>query len=231
MVDRTVGNAIHFPTRNIQSPAHVNLLVMSEEARIQTANTVIVVSTYHQAGTCCPHHGRGIIILSVILFHGVKNSSSTKRITVTVKIATTGTCVFKRIFVEYRQQFWLAGSHLGMAVHELYQRHQPAVSNLHITVEQHIIGGFHLSERKIITLGEAPVLLQFDDAHLWMMCFEPLNRTVGRGIVGHINHCVLTRIEQNIRKILLHHLLSVPVQDNNCDLIHIHQMISAIKAV
>ena len=182
MIYLTIGDAAHFLSCHSESPAEVNLLIMGKETTVESSLLPVVSRTDHQTGSRGPQHLGTHIILSVVIFHRVKDASPAERITKFVDEATAGPCILKGILVCHRQQFRLTGCHLRMIVHELNEWCQPVMSHFHITVQQHVIGSLHLLQCLVIPFGKTPVLLQLDDLHLGEMLFQERHRLIRRGI-------------------------------------------------
>ena len=220
MIGTAVWQTHDAASHDPQSPAEVDLLIMGEKAGIQSSHLPVILRPYHQGCPRCPEHIRSIIILTIVGFHGLKDTASAERITETVQESPTRPCVLKTVFIENGKQLRLTGRHVLMTVEELDHRRQPVVRHLDIRIQQQIILRVDLFEGLVIPLGKTPVLLQQNQLHLREMLTEQLQRIVGRSIVSHIHRRLLTGIQQHRWQILLQHPTAIPVQDHNSYFLH-----------
>ena len=162
MINLTLRNAVYLSTHQAQSPAEINLLVMSKESAIQSTGIPVIFRTDHHTSSRSPEYLLLIIILSVISLYGIKDSTPTERITQLIKIATACSSILKHILVVFGQQLRLASSYLRMSIHKLDERSKPMMRYLHITVQENIIISLYFFQGTVIPLGKAEVLLQYD---------------------------------------------------------------------
>ena len=86
---RATSNVIHItfwqadnpPPFDAQSPTEVYFLIMCKETTVESSHLPVVCRTDHQTGSRGPQHLGTHIILSVIIFHRVKDASPAERIT------------------------------------------------------------------------------------------------------------------------------------------------------
>ena len=226
MIDVAFGQTVELAATNAQTPAEVYLLVVGKESAVQSATVPIVLPSDHQRSTRCPQNLRSIIILPVVVLYRVEDASTTERIAIAVKVSPTRPGILELILIIYREQLRLTGSHLRMHVHKLYHRRQPVVRHLDVRVQQQVVFGINLLQGLVIAVGKAPVLVQHDELALRELPPEQFQRLVGGRIIGHIYRRLVARIVQHGRQILSEHLGPVPVQYDNCYLIHFNAVLS-----
>ena len=221
MVDVRFRQAVELATTDAQPPAKVYLLIMRKEAPVQTSTVPIVLGANHQCGTCSPQDLRRIVVLSIVSLHRIKDASTAERIAITVKVSPTRPRILEHILIKYREQLGLTCGHLGMHIHKLNQRRQPMVRDLDIRVQQQIVFGLNLRQCLVVTLGKAPILFQQNQFALRKLTTQQVERIVCRRIVSHIDRRLVARVIKHRGQILFKHLSPVPVQYNDCYLIHL----------
>ena len=97
-------------------------------------------------------------------------------------------------------------------------------------IQQDIIFSFYMFKGFVISLCKAIVLLKNQGLNLWITCLQHMHTIICRGIISHPNRSIRKRMLYHTRKILLKHLLSIPIQYNNSYFIHLYWMISHFKA-
>ena len=157
MINGTLGHTINLSSLQSHAPAEVYLLTMGKETLVKSPHHTIVGSTHQHTGTCGPHHLRNRVILPLIILNITEYPATTEGITVTIEIATTGSCIFKGRMITLRKQFGLAGGNIGMTVHKLHQRLQPMGRYLHIRIEQHIIFCLYLGQGTVVSTSKSPI--------------------------------------------------------------------------
>ena len=90
---------------------------MGKEAAIESAGIVPIFLPDHEGSSGGPKERGGLVILSLVFLNVVENSSPAERIAVTVDEPSTGSRVFKGVFVALSQKFGLASCYFRMAVH------------------------------------------------------------------------------------------------------------------
>ena len=158
--------------------------------------------------------------MPIVTFYRFKDTTTTERISITVQKTSTSSGIFKTVSIVYGQQLRLTSSHFLMDIHKLYQGCQPMVRHFYIRIQQQIIFGINLCQCLVIAFGKTPVLFQQDSLALRKLALQQIHRLIRRGIVSHIHYSLVTRVIQNGGQILGQHLSSVPVQYDNCYLIH-----------
>ena len=81
MIRLTVRQAHDATPHDSQSPAEVYLLIMGEEAGIQSSCLPIILRPNHQGSTRCPENISGRIILAIVRLHRLKDTTSTEGVT------------------------------------------------------------------------------------------------------------------------------------------------------
>ena len=97
------------------------------------------------------------------------------------------------------QQLGHHGTYLGVSLHIVIERVEPALRRAHIAVEQHGIGIHGLADSDVIPLGKAVVLVKLEHLDLREFLFQHLqtvigaavvcDNDVGNGSIGARNHC------------------------------------------
>ena len=211
MIHITLRQTHNSPSHNPQTPTEIYLLVMCKESSVESSCLPVVFCTYHQCSTCGPENICSIVILTIILFYRLEDTSPTERIAESVEISPTRPCIFKTVLIKDAQQLRLTGRHIIMAVEILYHRSQPVMGYLDIRIQKKIILCIYLLQGFVISFGKSPVLFEDNKFYLREMRTEQFQRVIRRGIIRHIYRCFITGILNDRRKILSEHLLAVPV--------------------
>src|SRR5574344_1488543 len=103
----------------LQSPAQINLFLMSKEILVQSSKALIKTCSNKHCSSCCPKYLFYIIILPFVLFQMVENPTPTKRITQVVYKTSSCSSVLKLISIFKRHKLRLAASNLWIFVHKV----------------------------------------------------------------------------------------------------------------
>ena len=139
MEGRTLGYASHFSTHKVEAPTKVYLFVVGKETTIESASLPIVFTPDKQAGTCCPEHVEGFVILSTVFLYSFKNSASTIGITVSVDISSRGASILETGGGDIAEQLGLASGNVLMLLHILKHGCKPAFSDSNIAIQEKVI--------------------------------------------------------------------------------------------
>ena len=139
---------------------------------------------------------RLVVILSLVLFHRFENTSATEGIAQTVDESPTRPRIFEGMTIVDAQQFRLTSGHVLLGIHQGDHRCQPVRRHLDVRIQQQEILGLYLSERLVIPLGKAPVLVQLNQPDGRIIRPQHRQRTVGRSIIRHIHRRLVLRILQ-----------------------------------
>jgi len=148
--------AIHdFISIVLEAPAKINLLHVGKEIVIQPAHFMKNIGLYKHACAGCPKYFTDFVILTMILFNGLENSSTAKGIAVFINEPTGSSGVFKFFRFVERPDFWLAGGDHLILLHQFNNRGNPVFSDLNIRIQQDVVVSIYLPEGKIISPGKA----------------------------------------------------------------------------
>ena len=215
MIDLTVGLTVDLSSHQSQSPTEIDFFAVGKEAGIKRAGRPIVFGTNEEAGSAGPMHFLGGVVLSVVTFETVEDSSATEGVAVSIDKSTAGSGIFKRVAMVKREEFGLAGGDGRIGVHEFDERREPLMSHFDIRVEQHEVFGLNLCQGAVVALGEAPVSVKGDGATVGEMLCQEGERVVGRGIVGYDDVGLIARVAHHRGEESFEHLSSVPVKYHN----------------
>ena len=231
MIDVALRQTDDTAAANAQTPAEVDLLVMGEEAAVETATVPVVAGTDHEGGTRGPEHVGGVVVLPVVLLDGVEEATATEGVAVAVEVSPTRPRILERHLIIYREELGLTGGHIVVGVHELQERRQPVGRHLDVAVEQQVVLGIDLAQRLVVTLGKAPVLAEHDERHLGELRVHQLQRVVGRRIVGHDDGGLVARVLNHRGQVLPQHRRSIPVEYDYGQFLHFFISISSFNFV
>ena len=105
---------------------------MGKEATIESAHLFICSEAHDKASTCSPKQRYIGIVLVVVLFYRVKDSTTAVGVTIAVKVSAHSTGILKLIFMMIGHQLGLASRYLRMGIHIFNKRSEPSRSNLDV---------------------------------------------------------------------------------------------------
>src|SRR4051794_37684448 len=105
---------------------------MHEEEIVHAVYLAVSVLSNQATGTACPENVSRLIILTIIFFRGVKNSSTAKRVAKEVYHSTGRTSMFQDRMVCQRKQLWLATGNSTIRFHHLHQGLYKSRRHLHV---------------------------------------------------------------------------------------------------
>src|ERR1022692_1284028 len=93
-------SAIHnFKSFVFKPPAKIDFFHVRKKIFIQSALSMVGICSDKQAGSGCPEHFPGVIVLALVFFKAVKNSPPAKRVTELIKKTAGSSGIFKQGFV------------------------------------------------------------------------------------------------------------------------------------
>ena len=199
-----------------KSPAEVNLFHVREEAAVQSAHGFPVRAAYHQGCARGPEYRGDAVVLPFVGLHHAEHAPPAKGVAVAVDVAAASTGVFKLRALALAEQFGLAGGRFGVLLHIAEQRREPVGRNLNIRIEQKVIVGFQPAQRLVVALREPVVLAERQAAYRGKLCRQHLERPVRRAVVRHDDFCRAGGVVHHGGQEAAHHLLAVPVENNDC---------------
>ena len=135
----------HFIVHVFDAPAEINFLHVGEEAVVKAAKFVINIGAYEHTSSSCPKHFFDVVVLSVVGFKMLENTSAAERITLFVDETSAGAGIFELILIVVGENFRLASRYRSVAVHQFDDRLNPMRCNLNVRVQQAIILSLNLT--------------------------------------------------------------------------------------
>lgn len=143
---------------------------------------------HHHGGSRRPCHrhrlARGVV-LSPVFLQRAHDPAPAVGIAVAVDQSTRRAGIFKQRGVLEPAYLGLAGARRGCFLHETAHRTHPSRRHLDVGIEKHHKGIVHLPNGEVVAPGEAVVLAKVDGEHIRMVLRNPLQRAVGRTVVGN----------------------------------------------
>ena len=123
----------------------------------------------------------------MVFFEGGEHASAAEGVAVFVDETACTACVFEGVALVVHEQLGLADSGVGMLFHLVDDGFNPVGGYFHIVVKKHKVFGIDLGKSLVVAIGEAIVLVEFNNTEGGVLLAQEREGVVGRAVVGNDN--------------------------------------------